>query len=104
MRTAWDPGMNLTAKAEQAARKNLSSSKKALQEASEQFESLFLNILLSEMRKTVPDNELFGGGRAEKIFQSMLDQEIADNAARSQSLGLAKMIYEQMERYVPDED
>ena len=53
MRTAWDPGMNLTAKAEQAARKNLSSSKKALQEASEQFESLFLNILLSEMRKTV---------------------------------------------------
>ena len=41
MRTAWDPGMNLTAKAEQAARKNLSTSKKALQEASEQFESLF---------------------------------------------------------------
>jgi len=104
MRVAWDPGMNLTAKAEQAAQKNQSTSKKALQEASRQFEALFLNVLLSEMRKTVPETDLFGDRGAEKLFQSMLDQELADQSVKGQSLGLAKMIYEQMSRYVPDND
>ena len=65
-------------------------------EAAQQFEALFLNLLLAEMRKTVPENDLFGNQRAEKLFQSMLDQEIADHSVKTQSLGLAKMIYDQM--------
>ena len=44
----------------------------------------------------MPENDLLGDGRAEKIFQSMLDQEMASNFAQGQSIGLAKMIYEQM--------
>jgi len=96
--------MNAAAKAEAAAQRNLSGSKKALMEAAQQFEGLFLNMLLSEMRKTVPDTDLFGDKRAEKLFQSMLDQEIADHSVKSQSLGLAKMIYDQLARYVPDDD
>jgi flagellar protein FlgJ len=104
MRTHWDPGMNMAAKAEAAAQKNLSSSRKALMEAAQQFEALFLNLLLAEMRKTVPENDLFGNQRAEKLFQSMLDQEIADHSVKTQSLGLAKMIYDQMAYYIPEED
>ena len=54
MRTHWDPGMNMAAKAEAAAQKNLSSSRKALMEAAQQFEALFLNLLLAEMRRLCP--------------------------------------------------
>ncbi len=104
MRTYWDPGMNMAAKAEAAAERNLSGSKKALMDASKQFEAFFLNMLLAEMRKTVPENDFFGDQRAEKLFQSMLDQEIADHAVKSQSLGLAKMIYDQMVRYLPKDE
>ena len=50
MRTHWDPGMNMAAKAEAVAQKNLSSSRKALMEAAQQFEALFLNLLLAEMQ------------------------------------------------------
>jgi len=59
---------------------------------------------MSEMRRTVPDTDLLGNRQAEKLFQSMLDQEMATHSAKSQGVGLAKMIYEQMSRYVDDED
>ena len=52
----------------------------------------------------MPENDLFGNQRAEKLFQSMLDQEIADHSVKTQSLGLAKMIYDQMASYIPEED
>ncbi|MDI9460264.1 MAG: rod-binding protein [Bacillota bacterium] len=56
------------------------------------------------MRRTVPENDLLGDRRAEKLFQSMLDQELALHSSQAQSLGLAKLIYEQMSRFVSDED
>ncbi|NLM54085.1 MAG: hypothetical protein GX195_04045 [Firmicutes bacterium] len=102
MRTVWEPGMNITARAEAAANQR-GNSKQALMDAAKQFEALFLNILLAEMRKTVPENDLFGNNRAEKLFESMLDQEIAEQSVKSQSLGLAKMIYDQMVRYLPED-
>lgn len=103
MRINWDPGKLVADQAENLEKKT-STSKKALKDAAEQFEALFLNQLLTEMRRTVPENDLFGDQQAEKLFQSMLDQEITLNSAQSQSMGLAKLIYDQMSRYVVDED
>ncbi|NLJ75121.1 MAG: flagellar biosynthesis protein FlgJ [Firmicutes bacterium] len=103
MRVGWDPNMLAVSKAESLADKK-STSQKALQEAAEQFEALFIYQLLTEMRKTVPEADLLGDRKGEKLFQSLLDQEIADHSARNQSLGLAKLIYEQMSRFVPDDD
>jgi flagellar protein FlgJ len=84
--------------------KRKSSSQKDLQAAAEQFEAIFLYQLLEQMRRTVPETDLLGDRKAEKIFQSMLDQEMATTFSQSQSVGLAKMIYDQMSRYVPDDD
>lgn len=103
MRINWDPS-SLASNQAESLEKRTSTSKKALKDAAEQFEALFLNQLLTEMRRTVPENDLFGNQQAEKLFQSMLDQEISLNSARGQSMGLAKLIYEQMSRYVSDED
>lgn len=103
MRVAWDPNMHAASKVQTLAEKK-STSQQALQEAAQQFEALFIYQLLTEMRKTVPETDLLGDRKAEKLFQSLLDQKIADHSAKNQSIGLAKMIYEQMSRFVPDDD
>jgi flagellar protein FlgJ len=103
VRVNWDPNANVTKQAEQLGKRK-SQSQEALLDAAEQFEALFLYQLMSEMRRTVPDTDLLGNRQAEKLFQSMLDQEMATHSAKSQGVGLAKMIYEQMSRYVSDDD
>ena len=103
MRVSWNPGELLADQAEELGRKKQAASREALRDAAEQFEALFVQTLLAEMRRTVAENDLLGDRRAEKLFQSMLDQEMAVNSSQAQSLGLAKLIYEQMSRYVPDD-
>lgn len=99
----WDPNSQVTKRAEELGKRK-SQSQQALMDAAEQFEAIFLYQLMSEMRRTVPDTDLLGDRSAEKVFQSMLDQEMANHSAQAQSVGLATMIYEQMSRYVDDED
>lgn len=103
MRVNWEPSDLVANKAKELGKRQ-STSQKALQEAAEQFEAIFLYQLMEQMRRTVPETDLFGDRKAENIFQSMLDQEMATSFAQNQSVGLAKMIYEQMSRYVADDD
>lgn len=67
-----------------------------LEKACRNFESLFVNYMLQEMRETLPEESLFGGGQAEKIYTGMLDTEVSKNISQQRGIGLAKMIYEQM--------
>ncbi len=69
-----------------------------LHETAQQMESLFVNMLFAEMRKTAPQ----GGGltgkpsAAEQTFGEMLDEKRAEELSKSGSLGLAKMIEQQL--------
>lgn len=103
MRVNWEPSDLVAGKAEEL-NKRKSTSQRGLQEAAEQFEAIFLYQLLEQMRRTVPETDLMGDRKAENIFQSMLDQELASSFAQNQSVGLAKLIYEQMSRHVSDDD
>ena len=49
------------------------------------------------MRKTVPKNPLFSGGKAEEVFQDFLDEEMAGRLAGTNQLGLADLIYNSLE-------
>jgi flagellar protein FlgJ len=69
---------------------------KALKNACRDFESLFVDYLFKQMRRTVPQNGLFGGGQAEKMYTSMMDSEVAKEISRQRGLGLAPMMYRQM--------
>ena len=69
-----------------------------LRKACEELESVFLEQLLKEMRRTVPKDDLFGGGRGEDVFQSMFDQEIAKKMAGRGGIGLAEILYRQLSR------
>ncbi|HBN96810.1 MAG TPA: flagellar biosynthesis protein FlgJ, partial [Firmicutes bacterium] len=83
MRVNWEPSDLVASKADDLAQRK-STSQRALQDAAEQFEAIFLYQLMEQMRRTVPETDLLGDRRAEKIFQSMLDQEIASNIAQGQ--------------------
>jgi flagellar protein FlgJ len=67
-----------------------------IKKAAKEFESIFMNMMLESMRKTVPTDGLMGGGNAEDIYRSMLDSEYAKVLAEHQSSGLADTISRQL--------
>jgi flagellar protein FlgJ len=67
-----------------------------LKNACEEMEALFLHHLLSEMRKSLPKAGLIDGGRAEEIYTSLMDAELAKQMAHTGGLGLSSMLLEQM--------
>lgn len=77
--------------------------RRELKSACAEFESLFMNYLLKEMRSTVPESGLVSGGKAESIYTSMLDAQMAREIAFSRGIGLADMFQTQMERSTANE-
>lgn len=67
-----------------------------LEAASRAFESLLLNMMIREMRATVPDSALFPESIAEEIFSSMLDEKIAGNMSENGGIGISRMIFDQL--------
>jgi peptidoglycan hydrolase FlgJ len=70
----------------------------ALRKAAKSFEAMFVNQLVSAMRKTVGEGGLIPQSQGEKVYQSMLDSEYAQSIAESEQIGLSKVIYEQLVR------
>ena len=57
------------------------------------FEGLFVGMMMKSMRSTVGKDTLTGGGHGEDVYRSMLDQQYADaSVKRGGGLGLAKLI------------
>ncbi|MDR2054673.1 MAG: rod-binding protein [Desulfovibrio sp.] len=68
---------------------------KKLREACEGFESVFIQKMWQEMRKTVPQGGLLHS-REEKFWQDMYDQELAKKMTSAGGIGLADMMYQQL--------
>ncbi len=72
-----------------------------LHSAATQLEGVFLNMLFSAMRDTVPKESIFGKeSNAEDTFQTMLDGQRAQQMAQSGSFGIAKVLEEQLKQSV----
>lgn len=65
-----------------------------LKSLSKQFESIMTNQLLTTMRATVPKSAL--GGFSSDMYNSMMDQEVANEASKGKGIGLADSIYRQL--------
>ena len=59
---------------------------------SQDFEGLFIGMMMKSMRETVGKDKLTGGGHGEDVYRSMLDQEYVAASAKSGGFGLAKLI------------
>ncbi|MGX7950780.1 peptidoglycan DD-metalloendopeptidase family protein [Oleidesulfovibrio alaskensis] len=87
-----------------ALRQRLGDSKsreQRLRESCEGFESLFIQKLWQQMRATVP-KEGYLHSRDEEMYQSMFDQELAKKMASAGGIGLADMLYEQLQGRLED--
>lgn len=65
---------------------------------SREFEALFVGMMLKSMRATVGEDALTGGGHGEEVYRSLLDQEYATAIATQGSLGIGRLIEQQLER------
>jgi len=60
---------------------------------SQDFEALFVGMMMKSMRATVGKDQLTGGGHGDDVYRSMLDQAYADASVKQGGgLGIAKII------------
>lgn len=93
----FDPQMALSA-AKPSLKAPQSQSDQDLRKAAKEFEAMFLNLVMKQMRETVPENDLFGDSSKTKVFQGMLDEEYSKMAGETKNYGLAEMIYKNLSR------
>ena len=65
---------------------------------SQDFEGLFVGMMLKSMRSTVQEDKLTGGGHGEDVYRSLLDQEYASAAVKRGGMGLAKQVEKELIR------
>jgi Rod binding domain-containing protein len=71
--------------------------KSKLYEQCQEFESIFVKMMLKEMRSSVDKTDsLISGGWAEDIYQDMLDDEYSKSMAKNAGFGLADQLYKQL--------
>ena len=78
--------------------------RKKLFDASVEFESMFVKLMLNQMRKTVEKQNMIHGGYAEDIFEDMLYDEYSKEISKNESLGIAEQIYTTMSKSLPPID
>jgi Rod binding domain-containing protein len=61
-----------------------------------QFEQMFAEMMVKEMRKSVPESSLIKQSMGENVFTEMLDREYSAKIVNSSSLGIAESIIRQM--------
>lgn len=71
--------------------------KAGLQAAAQQFESMFLQMVLKSMRDATPQDGLMNSDQS-RFYTSMLDQQLAQNMSSGRGIGFARLIEQQLGR------
>jgi flagellar protein FlgJ len=71
------------------------SPEKALQGAAQQFEQVFLNMMLKSMREATPQDTMLDNDQT-KMFTGMLDQQLSQSISTGHSVGLADVMVRQL--------
>jgi len=80
---------------EEAARNN---DDRELKKACQEFEAIMLDMLYKQMKATIIKSDLVEEDPGRDIFESMLEEELMEQAAKRGSLGLADTLYKQLSR------
>jgi flagellar protein FlgJ len=67
----------------------------AAREVAEQFESIFIELMMKSMRSATPKDSLFNSDQME-AYQDIFDKQLAIDMASSGGLGLAEIIQQQI--------
>lgn len=75
---------------------------KALNTVAQQFESMFLNMMLKSMREAVPQDGPFDSDQT-RFYTEMYDRQMAQKLSSGKGIGLADMLVKQLSR-LPGQD
>lgn len=90
----------LDTKAAQDLRNKLKQDPQAgLKQAAQQFEAMFVQMVMKSMREATPQDGPFDSD-ATRFYTSVLDQQMAQQLGKSGQLGFAKQIEQQLGRYL----
>ncbi len=68
-----------------------------------QFESFFYHMILKAGRSSSIESDLIKKSKGEEIFTNMLDSKIAEIAAENTSGGLKEILFNYLEKKLPDD-
>ncbi|MDK2804798.1 flagellar protein FlgJ [Acetoanaerobium noterae] len=69
--------------------------KEKLKKVAGEMEAEFLKIMLKQMKATIPENEDEEKAPGKDIMTDFMLERYAEDVSKNQSMGIAKMIYEQ---------
>jgi len=72
------------------------SNNKKLLEVCHEMEALLIGVMLKSMRSTIGESDFLGKSMAKDIFRDMLYDEYARMMARTDQLGIGRIIYNQL--------
>ena len=83
------------------ARRTESRDLAELQNVCEDFESLFVKMMLDAMRSSLDENTLIPKNTGAKIFEDQLYSEYAQKISHTSNLGIAEIMYNQLQSALP---
>ncbi|MBS3994490.1 MAG: rod-binding protein [Alkaliphilus sp.] len=78
--------------------------KKKLLASCQQFEAIFLQMILKNMRSSVNEDGFIQKSFDREIFEGMHDEKIAQQMAEGQGIGLAQQLYKQLSKQIITEN
>ncbi len=69
-----------------------------LKKATQNFEAIFISMLIKSMWKTIPESGLFEKNSATNIYEGIIQSALSEEIAGSGGLGMAKMLYQQINK------
>lgn len=76
--------------------------KDRIHKATQDFEAVFIGMMLKQMRKSMTSNSsLLGNSQESKTYQEMMDDTISTHLSQSGTFGLAKVMNRSLEKTLP---
>ncbi len=69
-----------------------------LKKATQDFEAIFINMLIKSMWKTIPESGLFEKNSATNIYEGIIQSALSADIAKNGGLGMAEMLYQQISK------
>lgn len=84
------------------AKASYTKEKTRVTKATQEFEAVFIGMMLKQMRKSMAgENAMFGKSSESKIYQEMMDDNLAQQMSKTGTFGLAKAMMKSIERTLP---
>ena len=77
---------------------NASSSEYEMKQATQDFEAIFLNMVIQAMWKTIPESGMFEKNSVTNIYEGIIKSALSDGLSKDGGIGIGKMLYQQLSK------